>query len=80
MELLEWELWPPGSKVQATDHSAIYCIPKGSGKGAKERWKAAEGKDGEKEEAGDLGSGLGALSVTISALGGEKKVLDTCRT
>lgn len=40
--------------------------------------KAAEGKDEEEKEAGHRQSGLGALSTATPALGGERKVPDTC--
>lgn len=54
----------------------MYCLPKQSGKRGRRRdGKKAERRD-EEEENGDLQSGLGVLSITNPALGGERKMLD----
>ena len=68
--------WTPKSRLLTTKLSTAFL--KDQGRGERRGGKAAEGKGKEEEEAGDLQSGLGALSITSPALGGERKALDTC--
>lgn len=64
--------WTPKSRLLTAQ---LYpAFQKG---GERRDGKAAEGKD-EMEEAGDLQSVLGALSITTPALGKERKVPDIC--